>query len=83
MACSVKWPPLLEKEDEYEQWKEDLEIWCSLTSIEKNKQALAVHLSLSGRARIASSEIEKSQLAKDAGVAVLLHKLDNVFLVDK
>ena len=83
MACSVKWPPKLEKEKEYEQWKSDLKIWCSLTSIEKKKQALAVHLSLSGRARIASSEISPVSLESDDGINVLLTKLDGLFLADE
>ena len=83
MACSVKWPPKLEGEEEYEQWKEDLNIWCSLTSIEKGKQALAVYLSLSGRARVAASEIPKERLEQDNGIETLLAKLDVLFLEDK
>ena len=41
MACSIKWPQKLEKEEEYEQWKEDLEIWRCLTSIEKKKTSFS------------------------------------------
>ena len=83
MACSLKWPPKLERDEEYEVWKEDLNAWCRITSIEKKKRALAVHLSLSGRARIASSELNKASLEAEDGIDVLLKKLDEVFLVDE
>ena len=76
MACSNKWPPKLNSEEEYEVWKRNLQIWCQLTEFSKSKQALAVHLSLEGRARIASSEIEVADLSKEDG------KLDELFLQD-
>ena len=82
MACSTKWPPKLENEEAYENWKKDIRIWCELTELSKNKQALAVHLSLSGRAREASSEIPAADLKKDDGVDVVLRKLDELFLAD-
>ncbi|KAG0718762.1 hypothetical protein GWK47_051843 [Chionoecetes opilio] len=83
MACSLKWPPKLEHDEEYEMWKEDVGVWCRLTTIEKKKRALAIHLSLSGRARSASSEIDKTKLEAEDGVEVLLKRLDDVFLVDE
>lgn len=58
-------------------------IWCHLTEVSKNKCALAIHLSLLGRAREASSEIPTGDLKLDNGVEVLLKKLDELFLVDK
>ena len=83
MSCSTKWPPKLENEDFYENWKKDISIWCELSELEKPKQALAIHLSLSGRAREASSEIPADRLKQENGVEVLLNKLDELFLVDK
>jgi hypothetical protein len=82
-SCSTKWPPKLENDAAYENWKKDIEIWCDLSELPKTKQALAIHLSLSGRARAASSEIETGDLKKDDGVKTLLEKLDGLFLADK
>lgn len=42
-----------------------------------------IHLSLDGRARTATSEIEVKDLEDDNGVETLLKKLDDLFLVDK
>ena len=83
MACSTKWPPKLENEEFYENWKKDILIWCDLSELAKPKQALAIHLSLFGRAREASSEIPADKLKQENGVEVLLRKLDELFLVDK
>ncbi|KAK3874911.1 hypothetical protein Pcinc_020228 [Petrolisthes cinctipes] len=83
MACSTKWPPKLESGSSYENWKKDIDIWCELTDLPKKKQALAIHLSLSGRARVATSEIDAADLKQDTGVQTLLMKLDGLFLVDK
>ena len=82
-SCSTKWPPKLENDSVYENWKKDIGIWCELTDLPKKKQALAIHLSLTGRARTGSSEIEADILKQDDGVEKLFEKLDGLFLVDK
>ncbi|KAK7044274.1 hypothetical protein SK128_025055 [Halocaridina rubra] len=51
-------PPKFVSEPTYEKWRKDIEIWCKLTDLPKKNQALAIHLSLEGWARLASSEIE-------------------------
>ena len=85
MASSVsyKCPPKFDDESSYECWKKDIDIWCELTELDKKKRALAIHLSLTGRARIASSELEVSDLKKENGVDILLTKLDGIFLAEK
>lgn len=83
MATTMKMPPLLQDEDCYEVWKEDLKIWCDLTDIPAEKQALAIHLTLTGRARAASQQVSRDDLKKNTGVKTLLGKLDSVFLVEK
>ena len=83
MAYSNKHPPKLENDSAYENWKRDIGIWCELTELGKNKRALAIHLALTGRARIASSEIKVEDLKKDNGVDILLEKLDTLFLPEK
>ena len=83
-ASNLKNPPIF-KEDEmdYEQWKKDVELWTLLTDLPKSKMAIAIHLSLSGRARKASSELTAAQLNADNGAKTLLEKLDRVFLQDE
>ena len=67
----------------FENWKKEIEIWCALTEIPKEKRALIIHLSLENKARIASSEIGLENLSQENGVEILLEKLDSLFLVDK
>ena len=83
MAGSTKNLPKLEDDACYETWKRDIEIWQELTDLPKPKQALAIHLSLSGKARVASSELGIADLKTDTGVETLLRKLDEIFLADK
>ena len=51
--------------------------------MEKEKQALAIFLSLEGKARETVLEVEVDDLNKDDGVEKVLAKLDNLFLKDK
>lgn len=79
----MKNPPCFEDENSYEKWRKDIEIWVKLTDLKENKQALAIHLSLTGKAREISSEISVDVLSQDDGVSQLTKKLDEVFLLDK
>ena len=54
-----------------------------MTELSEDKRALAIHLSLTGRARTASSEIEVAVLKSKDGVKKILEKLDSLFLPDK
>ena len=83
MSSFIKTPPKLVDDSAYESWKKDITIWCKFTDIPVEKQALGIHLSLTGRARIATSEIEISDLEKKDGVQIIIEKLDNLFLADK
>ncbi len=83
MASVIKNPPALTSEKEYEQWKRDLEIWQKLTNVAPEKQALAVHLTLTGKAREVSSEIDVKDLTSVKGIETLLQRLDSVFMLDK
>ena len=84
MAQTAKKIPVFDpKCNDYETWKKDVKIWSRLTDIEAKKQALAVHLSLSGRARQATSELQIAELESDDGLTTLLTKLDRIFLQDE
>ena len=48
--------------------KKDIEIWCELTDLAIEKPALAIHLVLTGRARVASSKLEVTELKAEEGV---------------
>ena len=74
MSFSGKYPPKFQEEDDYEQWRRDVEIWTELTDFDRSKQALAIHLALQGRARLAASELSVAELKEEDGVKKLLEK---------
>ena len=82
-SSSNKVPQNQENEDAYENLKKDINIWCEITDIDAGKRALAIHLSLTSRASVASSEIGIDDLKKKDGVNVLIKKLDSLFLADQ
>ena len=81
MSCVAKSLPKLNEEC-YETWKKDVLIWSELTDLPKNKQALALHLSLEGKARAASSQITLADLKKEDGLQDVIKKLDELFLLE-
>ena len=82
-SSNMKNPPIFkENEMDYEEWKKDIGLWTLLTDLPKAKMAIAIHLSLNGRARKASSELTANELKADDGTKTLLEKLDRVFLQD-
>ena len=83
MASVIKEPPRFSNEDQYEAWKRDVKIWVKLSTLNKKKQSLAIHLSLQGRAKNASSQLTDDELESDEGVEKILAKLDALFLPDK
>ena len=63
----IKNPPVLADLDNYEQWKEDVLIWKEVTDLAKNKQALAVHLTLKGQAKEVANQVTTDDKKKDEG----------------
>ena len=82
--ASNKQPPVFNPDegDNYEKWKNDIEIWCMLTE-GKIKQGPAVYLSLNGDARDAVRAIPNDDLKKDNAVKIILDELDKVYLKDE
>ena len=82
MATSqnYKLPPGFDKGKSYENWKNEVEMWKRVTDLDKRKQALAVALSLKGRARDIALEIPADDLDKDNGMTTLIQELDNLFM---
>lgn len=79
-AGNYKNPPPFDEKTAYESWKNEVEIWRRVTDLDKKKQALAVTLSLTGRARDSALEISAEDLNADTGMQTLIAKLDSVFL---
>ena len=82
MASVIKSPPLFKDDDDYDQWKKDVELWTVITDLPPVKYAIAIHLTLSGRARQASNELSVLELKSSDGYKLLMEKLDRVFLQD-
>ena len=83
MARNLKMPPVLETEDQYLEWVNDLKIWQLFTDLEKAKQGPAVYLSLTGRARECIRDLTPEQLSDDNGVQAITDKLDAIFKKDQ
>ena len=79
---SLKSPPVLKDEDDYTNWKQDLEIWQLYTDLDKKKQGPAVYLCLSGKAKECVRDVTKEDLSSDAGVSKIVTKLDTLFEKD-
>ena len=80
MASGFKNPPSFgDGETNYETWRNELEIWCLVTDVKIEKQALAVGLSLHGQARAIALELDKTKLNAADGIEFLLNALDPVF----
>ena len=78
----LKAPPVLSEEDEYLNWKNDINVLEMFTDIAKKKRGPAVYLSLRGRARDAVREIPFAELGTDDGMKKIMDKLDTLFLKD-
>ena len=76
-------PPILDSKITNETWKKEIVLWQKFTDLSKEKQGIAIHFSLRGKAREASIEISPDELGSETGVDILLKKLDEMFLVDK
>jgi hypothetical protein len=78
-AQNYKIPPKLGPDTNYETWKNEIEMWRLVTDLDKRKQALAVALSLTGKAREVALEIDADELNRNDGLTRLLNSLDKVF----
>lgn len=83
MVSNYKVPPTFEEGKSYESWKNEVNIWTRVTDLDKKKQALAVALALSGRARDTAMETPVDDLNKDTGMGTLLARLDDLFLKEE
>lgn len=68
---------------DYETWKNELEMWAIVTDLKKEKQALAVTLSLQGQAKRIALELDKETLNKEDGMKTLMKELDKIYGKDE
>ena len=80
---SYKNPPCLEKDKDYQQFKNEVKMWELVTDLDKKKRGLALALSLQGKPREVALQMDPAKLNADDGVQVLIVELDKVFEKDK
>ena len=79
---SQKAPPVFNEEEDYLNWKNDLEVWKLFTDTEK-KMGPAVYLTLTGHAREAVRDLKPADIGKETGLDGIIVKLDAVYLKDE
>ena len=75
-------PPILDGSKSYETWKVEIAAWERCTDLPKNKRAMAIALSLTGKARSQAMLMDINVLNEDNGVTQILAELDKVFQKD-
>lgn len=83
VKTDFKAPPSLNKDISYTKWKKELAIWQTFTSLDANKRAPAIFLTLQGQARDAVLEMDIDKLSSEDGVNELLKTLDVLYLKDE
>ena len=76
-------PPVLIKEYGYSNWNYDLSIWEAFTLLEKEKQSLAVFLTLTSQHKQAVRTISVENLSSANGVKLIIEKHDKLYLEDE
>ena len=79
-ASSSKIPPLLSKSPVYTDSRKKIDIWSSSTTLEKDKQGVAVLLSLEGAAEEAALELGVSIINSTDGLKSIIQQLDKLYL---
>jgi hypothetical protein len=81
---SYKNPPEMRDGLLYEDWKKELEIWCSFTDLDKKRQGPAIFLTLKGKAReTVLADVDSAKLKDDTGVKEITTALDKLYVKDK
>ena len=83
MASNYRNPPRFDESTGYDTWKNEIKIWELVTDLDKKKQALAITLTLTGKAKVAALSIKAEDLNKEDGMKTLFKVLDEVFLKER
>ena len=76
-------PPILNDDDDYEEWAREIEIWQIMTDLDVTKQGASIYFSLRGKARKCCKTINVEELQGEDGVKKLLEKLAELYAPDK
>ena len=76
----IKAQTVFNEEEDYLNWKNDLEVWKLFTDTEKKKMSPAVYLILTGHAREAVRDLKPVDIGKQTGLDEIIVKLDAVYL---
>ena len=83
MAQNVQPPSFISETKTYEEYKEDLQMWSRITSIDKKLQAEIVVYNLDGHpSRIKEKIVTKigaSLVGKEEGITLLIQFLDTIY----
>ena len=82
MGSSYKTPPAWPDEKPYDSWKNEIEIWKSITDLPDDKKGLAVALTLDGKKREVEVQIPVTELKADDRLDKVMAKLKEVFDAD-
>ena len=76
----MKQPPILQGEEFYTDWMKELQIWMLLTDLPKEKQGLAVFLSLPENILECIRHLSIGDISRGEGLKLILDKLDEIYL---
>ena len=79
----TKAPPSLKACKNYKDWVKLIKVWSTVTSLDKTRQGPAVLLSLEGQSQDAALEIDSEDLNKETGLAMIIERLDQIYLKDE
>ena len=80
---SIKEPPVLSSEVNYEEYKKELQLWSLVTPLKAKQKGPAVYLSLTGNAKKAVLNLTTEELGEENGLTKIIDKLDLAFLGDE
>ena len=75
-------PDYDENKTTWREYKKEIEVWSSLTSLPKEKHGPALWMALKGKAKEAVKEMEISEIKVENGLGVMITKLDKLFKTD-
>ena len=76
---SIKNPPQLTDETNYEDWKNDLRIWQMFTEMEKKRQGPALYLSLTKTQQECCRMLDPDAIGTEGGFKLITDRLDQVY----
>ena len=82
-SFSEKLPPSFDGHSQHSLYRQDVEIWLCLTTLEKNRQGPAIVGRLSGEPKASAKSLGTAIIAAEDGAQKILEKLDKSYSVDE